>query len=56
MLVRVRIVVPERLTEEERELYERLLEIEGSKPSAKGAKKGKGFFQDVVDKVKESVK
>ena len=56
MLVRVRIVVPERLTEEERELYLRLLEIEGHKPSAKGAKKGKGFFQDVVDKMKESVK
>ena len=56
MLVRVRIVVPERLTEEERELYRRLLELEGSKPSAKAAKKGKGFFQDVVDKVKESVK
>ena len=29
MLVRVRIVVPERLTDEERELYTRLLEIEG---------------------------
>ncbi|HOC85160.1 MAG TPA: molecular chaperone DnaJ [Methanoculleus sp.] len=56
MLVRVRIVVPERLTEEERELYGRLLELEGKKPSAKGAKKGKGFFQDVVDKMKESVK
>ena len=56
MLVRVRIVVPGRLTEEERELYMRLLEMEGKKPSAKGAKKGKGFFQDVVDKVKETVK
>ena len=53
MLVRVRIVVPKHLTEEARELYQRLLEIEGKKPSAK---KGKGFFQDVVDKVKESVK
>jgi len=53
MLVRVRIVVPERLTDEERELYTRLLEIGGHKPSAK---KGKGFFQDVVDKVKETVK
>ncbi len=53
MLVRVRIVVPDRLTEEERELYGRLLEMEGKKPSAK---KGKGFFQDVVDKVKETVK
>lgn len=56
MLVRVRIVVPNRLTDEERELYLRLLEIEGHKPSAKGSKKGKGFFQDVVDKMKESVK
>jgi len=56
MLVRVRIVVPNRLTDEERELYGRLLELEGKKPSAKGAKKGKGFFQDVVDKMKESVK
>ena len=56
MLVRVHIVTPERLTEEERELYLRLLEIEGHKLSAKGAKKGKGFFQDVVDKMKESVK
>ena len=56
MLVRVHIVVPTRLTDEERELYERLLDIEGSSPPAKGAKRGKGFFQDVVDKVKESVK
>lgn len=56
MVVRVHIVVPERLTDEERELYARLLEIEGNKPPAKSAKKGKGFFQDVVDKVKESVK
>ncbi len=56
MLVRVRIVVPDRLTEEERELYTRLFGIEGHKPSAKGAKKGKGFFQDVVDKMRESVK
>ena len=56
MLVRVRIVVPDHLTDEERELYERLLDIEGKKPSTRGARKGKGFFQDVVDKVKESVK
>ncbi|NLZ30503.1 MAG: molecular chaperone DnaJ [Methanomicrobiales archaeon] len=56
MLVRVRIAVPTRLTDEERELYGRLLDLEGSKPPVKGAKKGKGFFQDVVDKVKESVK
>jgi molecular chaperone DnaJ len=32
---------------------ERLLDIEGHKPSAK---KGKGFFQDVVDNMRESVK
>ena len=56
MPVRVRIVMPDRLSEEEREPYEPLLDIEGRKASAKGAKKGKGFFQDVVDKVKESVK
>ncbi|MDD3932433.1 molecular chaperone DnaJ [Methanoculleus sp. UBA303] len=56
MLVRVRIVVPKHLKEEERELYMRLLEMEGKKPSSKGSKKGKGFFQDVVDKVKETVK
>jgi molecular chaperone DnaJ len=54
MLVRVRIVVPTRLTDEARELYGRLLEMEGKKPSAK--KGSKGFFQDVVDKVKETVK
>ncbi|MBA7465523.1 Chaperone protein DnaJ [subsurface metagenome] len=53
MLVRVRIVVPKHLTEEEREIYQRLLEMEGKKPSTK---KGKGFFQDVVDKMKETVK
>jgi molecular chaperone DnaJ len=57
LLVRVRIVIPERLTDEERELYERLLEVEGHKPSSvKGAKKGKGFFHDVVDRMKETVK
>ena len=50
----VRLVVPDRLTDEERELYTRLLEIEGKKTSAKGAKKG--FFQDIADKGKESVK
>lgn len=53
MLVRVHIVVPTRLTDEERDLYGRLLEIEGKR---RPAKKSKGFFQDVVDKMKESVK
>jgi molecular chaperone DnaJ len=52
LLVRVHIITPKRLTEEQRELYEKLLEIEGKKT----ASSSRGFFQDVVDKVKESVK
>jgi molecular chaperone DnaJ len=54
MLVRVHIVVPDHLSAEQREIYERLMEMEGKKPSQKSAKKG--FFHDVVDKMKETVK
>ncbi|TAJ43919.1 molecular chaperone DnaJ [Methanofollis fontis] len=46
LLVRVRIVVPKSLSDEEKELYERLLEIEKKKGPGK-----KGFFKDFVDKV-----
>ena len=53
MPVRVWSVGLTRLADEERELYTRLLEKEGHKPSTK---KGKGFFQDVANKVKKSVK
>lgn len=46
LLVRVRIVVPKSLSDEERELYQKLLEIENKKGPGK-----KGFFKDFVDKV-----
>ncbi len=55
LLVRVKIVVPTHLTSEQRELYRRLLEIEGGVHPQSRRRKG-FFFQDVVDKVKESVK
>jgi molecular chaperone DnaJ len=42
----VRIVVPKSLSDEERELYQKLLEIENKKGPGK-----KGFFKDFVDKV-----
>ena len=53
LLVRVKVIIPERLTAEQRELYQKLLEIEGNRGSRTGKK---GFFQDVVDKMKESVR
>jgi molecular chaperone DnaJ len=45
LLVRVRIIVPKRMTDEERELYERILDLEGKKAS--DTKKGffSGLFQ-----------
>ena len=55
MLVRVRIVVPDRLTDEERDSTS-ACSILKEETLYEGARKGKGFFQDVVDKVKESVK
>jgi len=50
LLVRVRIVIPKRLSDEQRALYEKLLELEGKKPGPK-----KGFLKDMVGKVKESL-
>ncbi len=55
LLVRVKVVIPRRLSEEQQELYAKLMELEGSRPGDAAAHK-KGFFQDVMDKVKESVK
>jgi molecular chaperone DnaJ len=52
LLVRVQIVIPKRLNDEQRELYEKILKLEGHKVG----ESGKGFFHDVMDKVKESVK
>ncbi|MBN2733636.1 MAG: molecular chaperone DnaJ [Methanomicrobiaceae archaeon] len=54
LLVRVKIEIPKNLTDEEKELYARIIEIESEK-KAKGGKKG-GFFQDVVGKMKDSIK
>lgn len=47
LLVRVKIVVPKSLSDEERELYQKLLEIENKKGPGK-----KGFFKDFVDKMR----
>jgi molecular chaperone DnaJ len=52
LLVRVKIVIPKRLTDEQRELYAKILKLEGHKVG----ETSKGFFHDVMDKVKESVK
>ncbi|NYT06568.1 MAG: molecular chaperone DnaJ [Methanomicrobiales archaeon] len=52
LLVRVHVIIPKRLTDEQRELYDKLLKIEGHR----GGSGGKGFFQDMVDRVKETVK
>jgi len=50
LLVRVKIVVPKRLTEEEKELYAKIIELESQKKSSK-----MGFFKDVINKVKDNV-
>ncbi|MCK4270501.1 MAG: J domain-containing protein, partial [Methanogenium sp.] len=50
LLVRVKIVVPKRLTEEEKELYAKIIELESQKNSSK-----KGFFKDVINKVKDNL-
>ncbi|WOF16579.1 molecular chaperone DnaJ [Methanoplanus sp. FWC-SCC4] len=54
LLVRIKIEIPKQLNDEEKELYERLVEIEAAK-KGKGGKKS-GFFQDVVGKMKDSMK
>jgi molecular chaperone DnaJ len=46
LLVRVKIVVPKQLTPEQRELYEKILEIEGHRP----ASSKKGFFDNIMGK------
>jgi molecular chaperone DnaJ len=51
LLVRVHIITPRRLSPEERELWEKLVDIEGKPSTTK-----KGFFHDVMDRVKDSVK
>ncbi len=48
MLVRVRIAVPRRLSDEEREHYERILELEGHARSH-DEKKGGGILSDIAD-------
>jgi len=50
LLVRVRIVTPKQLKDEEKELYRQILEIEGKKHQKSGKK---GFFQDIMGKVKD---
>jgi molecular chaperone DnaJ len=52
LIIRVEIVIPRHLSPEQRELYESLLKMEGQHPVTGK----KGFFQDVVDKVKDSVR
>lgn len=51
LLVRVRVTIPKKLSEEQRKLYEALLASEGHPVPPHS----KGFFQEVVDRVKESV-
>lgn len=51
LLVRVRISIPKRLSDRERELWDELLELDGGKS---GADHKKGFFKDFVDRVKDS--
>jgi molecular chaperone DnaJ len=48
LLVRVRIAVPRRLSDEERELYSRILELEGHAGSP-DEKKGGGILSDLSD-------
>ena len=48
LLVRVRIAVPRRLSDEEREHYARILELEG-KAGPKDEKKGGGILSDIAD-------
>ena len=48
LLVRVRIVVPRRLSDEEREHYARLLELEG-KAGPHAEKKSGGILSDISD-------
>lgn len=50
LLVRVKIVIPKRLTEEEKELYTKIIELESQKNSSK-----KRFFKDVINKVKDNL-
>ena len=49
LLVRIKIVIPKRLNAQEKELYEKILELEGKKESGAGSK---GFFKDLKDKMK----
>ncbi|PKG31329.1 DnaJ C-terminal domain-containing protein, partial [Methanoregula sp.] len=46
LLVRVRVVVPKKLSPEEKDLYHKLLDIEGSRDGKKG------FFDNIMGKKK----
>jgi len=54
LLVRVKIEIPKNLSNEEKELYMRIVEIEIQKKEKNDKKSG--FFQDVVGKMKDSIK
>ncbi len=49
LLVRMKIIIPKHPGAQEKELYEKILELEGNKESGQGSK---GFFQDLKDKMK----
>ena len=49
LLVRMKIVIPKHPGSQEKELYEKILELEGNRESGQGSK---GFFQDLKDKMK----
>ena len=52
LLVRVRIAVPRRLSDEERELYQQILELEGhARPSEE--KKGGGILSDIASDISD---
>lgn len=54
LLVRVRIAVPRRLSDEEREHYARILELEG-KAGPSGEKKGGGILSDIASDISDLI-
>ena len=52
LLVRVRIAVPRRLSDDEREFYQRILEIEGHARSS-DEKKGGGILSDIASDISD---
>ncbi|NLL10786.1 MAG: J domain-containing protein, partial [Methanomicrobiales archaeon] len=48
LLVEIEVVIPKHVTGEQRELYEKILELEGKKKVTNAGNEKKGFFESIL--------